>query len=231
MEREVDEDGSCQPYVKPSTLGGMGLFTKGKPCPIEYKRDSSLRNAGFLSIEENDTLWKSQSELASQYLMEVSIDTQWYRDEVTGGGELRPITEMCQYSDFGQDMNWDEEAMAMLLARGQKNIFIPILPKDPTSVDSYKDNVSVAANDRCFGIDPNEDPDHYDDVDAERNALEMIPCLRKGDDGKLWFSSVWLYPRVDWVWEDGAEVEITFMYGWELMPWMKNVQPPFATSE
>ena len=125
----------------------------------------------------------------------------------------------------------DEEAMAMLLARGQKNIFIPILPKDPTSVDSYKDNVSVAANDRCFGIDPNEDPDHYDDVDAERNALEMIPCLRKGDDGKLWFSSVWLYPRVDWVWEDGAEVEITFMYGWELMPWMKNVQPPFATSE
>ena len=34
--REVDEDGSCQPYVKPSTLGGMGLFTKGKPCPIEY---------------------------------------------------------------------------------------------------------------------------------------------------------------------------------------------------
>lgn len=83
----------------------------------------------------------------------------------------------------------DEEAMAMLLARGQKNIFIPILPKDPTSVDSYKDNVSVAANDRCFGIDPNEDPDHYDDVDAERNALEMIPCLRKGDDGKLWFSS------------------------------------------
>lgn len=113
----------------------------------------------------------------------------------------------------------------MLLARGQKNIFIPILPKDPTSVDSYKDNVSVAANDRCFGIDPNEDPDHYDDVDAERNALEMIPCLRKGDDGKLWFSSVWLYPRVDWVWEDGAEVEITFMYGWELMPWTKNVQP------
>ena len=47
-------------------------------------------------------LWQSQSELASQYLMEVCIDTQWYRDEVTGGGELRPITEMSKYSEFGQ---------------------------------------------------------------------------------------------------------------------------------
>ena len=50
----MDEDGTCQPFVKPSTLGGMGLFTKGKPMPIEYKRDGSLRNAGFLTIEEND---------------------------------------------------------------------------------------------------------------------------------------------------------------------------------
>jgi len=225
----VDEDGTCQPFVKPSTLGGMGLFTKGKPMPIEYKRDGSLRNAGFLTIEENDELWQSQSKLASQYLMEVCIDTQWYRDEVTGDGALRPITEMSQYAEFGQDMDWDEEEMAMVLVRGQKNIFIPILPTDETSAESYSDNVSVAANDRCFGIDPSETPDLYDDTDAEKNALEMIPCLRKGEDGKLWWSSVWLYPRVDWKWDDDREEEITFMYGWDLLPWMKQVQPPFAS--
>ena len=45
----------------------------------------------------------------------------------------------------------------------------------------YNDNVSVAANDRCFGIDPTETPDLYDDTDAEQNALEMIPCLREGE--------------------------------------------------
>ena len=44
--------------------------------------------------------------------MEVCIDTQWYRDEVTGDGALRPITEMSQYAEFGQDMDWDEEEMA-----------------------------------------------------------------------------------------------------------------------
>ena len=51
--REVDEDGIVQPYVKPSKLGGFGLFTKGKPAPIEYKRDATLRNEGFLTVEEN----------------------------------------------------------------------------------------------------------------------------------------------------------------------------------
>ena len=65
--------------------------------------------------------------------MEVCIDTQWYRDEVTGDGELRPITEMSQYSEFGQEMGWNEADMAMELVRGQKNIFIPILPEDPGS--------------------------------------------------------------------------------------------------
>ena len=34
-------------------------------------------------------------------------------------------------------MDWDEEEMAMVLVRGQKNIFIPILPKDAASAESY----------------------------------------------------------------------------------------------
>ena len=58
--------GTCDPYVKPARAGaGMGLFSRGKPRPIEYKRDTSRRNGGFLTAEENDALWKSQSEVTA----------------------------------------------------------------------------------------------------------------------------------------------------------------------
>ena len=48
--------------------------------------------------------------------MEVGLDTQWYRDEVTGNGALRPITAMSQYSDFGQTLSWDDDDDAMVHA-------------------------------------------------------------------------------------------------------------------
>ena len=35
---------------------------------------------------------------------------------------------------------------------------------------------------------------------------------------------------MDWEWDDDKEEEITFMYGWEISPWMKDVQPPFASA-
>lgn len=150
----IDSDGSAVPYVKISPLGGMGLFTKGKPTPIEYKRNKSLRNEGFLTAEECDELWESQSELASQYLMEVGIDTQWYRDEVEGDGELRRIADMSRYANLGQPLQWDEDEQAMVMERGSKNLYIPII--EPS------ENPAAFANDRCFGLaDPNEDPDKY----------------------------------------------------------------------
>ena len=37
------------------------------------------------------------------------------------------------------------------------------------------------------------------------------------------------FKGVDWKWDDDREEEITFMYGWDLLPWMKQVQPPFAS--
>lgn len=64
--------------------------------------------------------------------------------------------------------------------------------------------------------------DRYDEIDLNENALEMIPCLRQHEDGLLYFSSVWLYPRSDWTWKDNVEVEITFGYGWEIKEWMKS---------
>ena len=61
--------GTHDPYVKPARAGaGMGLFTRGKPRPIEYKRDTSRKNGGFLTAEENDVLWKSQSEVTADAL-------------------------------------------------------------------------------------------------------------------------------------------------------------------
>lgn len=99
LEREVDEDGVCTPYVKASAKGGKGLFSVGKPAPIEYKRDVTLVDNGFLSAAEADRLWDAAEGPAFDYLMEVGIDTQWYRDEVEGAGELRPITAMGQCED------------------------------------------------------------------------------------------------------------------------------------
>lgn len=152
----LSEDGTAEPYVAQSARGGLGLFTRGKPKPIEYKRNPSLPNGGFLSAEEADALWQSQSQLSAQYVMEVGLDTQWYRDEVTAGGELRPITHISSYVDYGQRLDWDEEAEAMVLVqRGHRNIYIPTL--DPHS------NPAAFANDACFGIaDPAEDTEMYD---------------------------------------------------------------------
>lgn len=44
--------------------------------------------------------------------MEVGLDTQWYRDEATAGGALRPISEMPTDGgvEYGQKMDWDEGA-------------------------------------------------------------------------------------------------------------------------
>ena len=114
------EDGTAAPYAKACPSGGLGLFTRGKPQPIEYRRDASLPSGGFLSAAEADALWASQSEIAAQYIMEVGLDTQWYRDEVTAGGALRPITHISSYVEYGQKMDWDEETEAMeLLERGE----------------------------------------------------------------------------------------------------------------
>ena len=88
---EHDEDGVAEPFAKRSATGGLGLFTTGKPKPIEYKRDAGRAAGGFLSAEEADALWAAQTrpatsatarELCAQYVMEVGLDTQWYRDEV-----------------------------------------------------------------------------------------------------------------------------------------------------
>ena len=132
------------------------MFTRGKPKPIEYRRDPSLPNDGFLSAEQADMLWSSQSELSAQYLMEVGLDTQWYRDEVTAEGALRPITHISSYVDYGQRLDWDEEAEAMVLVeRGHRNIYVPII--DPER------NPAAFANDACFGrADPAEDAEKYD---------------------------------------------------------------------
>ena len=197
LRAEHDEDGQAEPYVKPSKEGaGKGLFTRGKPRPIEYKRDTGRPNGGFLSAAEADALWESQTELSAQYLMEVGLDTQWYRDEVTGGGALRPITEISRYIGFGQKLDWDEKEAAMVLQeRGDRSIYVPILDSDL--------NPAAFANDACFGRhDPADEPDEYDTLDMAQNALEQVPCLTRNDgddgDGKLYFSSVWLYPRSGW---------------------------------
>ena len=98
-ERELDEDGVCTPYVKTSAKGGKGLFSVGKPAPIEYKRDVTLAAHGFISACEADRLWAAAEGPVFDYLMEVGLDTQFYRDEVDGGGELRPIAAMGQCED------------------------------------------------------------------------------------------------------------------------------------
>ena len=54
------EDGSAVPYAKACPSGGLGLFTRGKPLPIEYRCDTSLSNGGFLNEKEADGLWESQ---------------------------------------------------------------------------------------------------------------------------------------------------------------------------
>ena len=54
------EDGSAVPYAKACPSGGLGLFTRGKPQPIEYRRDTSLSIGGFLNEKEADGLWESQ---------------------------------------------------------------------------------------------------------------------------------------------------------------------------
>ena len=166
---EHDEDGQALPYVKPSREGaGMGLFTRGKPRPIEYKRDTERPNGGFLSAAQADTLWEGQGELCAQYLMEVGLDTQWYRDDVTAGGALRPITEISRYIEYGQVLDWDEEADAMVLKeRGDRNIYVPVL-------DTVR-NPAAYANDACFGLhDPADSPDAYDELDMSSNALEQV---------------------------------------------------------
>ena len=215
----LSEDGTAEPYVAQSASGGLGLFARGKPKPIEYRRDPSLPNGGFLSAEQADALWKSQSELSAQYLMEVGLDTQWYRDEVTAGGALRPITHISSYVDYGQRLDWDEETEAMVLVeRGHRNIYIPII--DPRA------NPAAFANDACFGrADPTDDPEKYDCIDEQQNALEQIPCLSRGEDGKLWWSSVWLYPRAEWPWREDTEQEICFAYNWPVEEWM-NIEEP-----
>jgi hypothetical protein len=188
-----------------------GAFTGGS----RYRRDTSLAGEGFLSEEQADALWSSQSEMCAQYLMEVGLDCQWYRDEVSAGGALRHITYISRYTDFGQQMEWDEAAEAMVLVRGQRNIYIPILEQAA--------NPAAFANDACFGVvDPGEEPDRYDALSSGANALEQVPCLSRGPEGKLWWSSVWLYPRLDWAWPEAGEeaVEVTFAYGWPLEGWM-----------
>lgn len=152
--RELDEDGVHEPYVKPAKLGsGLGLFANGKPKPIEYKRDTRLPNQGFLTAAECDELWSTQSKPCAQYMMEVGLDTQWYRDEVDGCGALRPITELSRYTNYGQQLDWDEDAESMVLTvRGDRNIYIPLI--DPT------ENPAAFANDACFGVaDPSAAPE------------------------------------------------------------------------
>jgi len=101
---------------------------------------------------------------------------------------------------------------------GERNIYIPIIKP--------LENPAAFANDACFGLaDPGDDPDTYDEIDSERNNLEQIPCLTKDGDGKLWWSSVWLYPRAEWPWADEKEEEITFAYNWPIEGWMKADAP------
>lgn len=45
------------------------------------------------------------------------------------------------------------------------------------------------------------------------------------EDGQLWWSSVWLYPRAQWPWSDDAEEEICFAYNWPVENWMKPDEP------
>jgi hypothetical protein len=261
------EDGTAEPYVAQCASGGLGLFARGKPKPIEYKRDPSLPNGGFLSAEQADTLWSSQSELSAQYLMEVGLDTQWYRDEVTAEGALRPVTHISSYADYGQRLDWDEEAEAMVLVeRGHRNIYIPVIDPDR--------NPAAFANDACFGrADPADDAEKYDwcvmkasrcESTSSQPHLDIVavawpqyrraaecpranplsnarvrptkatqslvappetlwariylcsnPCAATDrEDGKLWWSSVWLYPRADWSWHEHTEQEICFAYNW-----------------
>ena len=103
--------------------------------------------------------------------MEVGLDTQWYRDEVTAAGALRPITHISSYVDYGQRLDWDEEAEAMVLVeRGHRNIYIPII--EPQS------NPAAFANDACFGrADPADDPEMYDRCASKphRPAEDLLP--------------------------------------------------------
>ena len=60
----------------------------------------------------------------------------------------------------------------MLVERGHRNIYIPIIEPEA--------NPAAFANDACFGrADPADDAGTYDELDAEHNALEQIPCLTR----------------------------------------------------
>jgi len=64
-----------------------------------------------------------------------------------------------------------QEAM-VLVERGHRNIYIPIIEPEA--------NPAAFANDACFGrADPADDAGTYDELDAEHNALEQIPCLTR----------------------------------------------------
>ena len=87
MTHQLDEDGAGELIIKQSTfaVGGLGAFATRKPAPIEYKRDLTAPNQGWLTQEECDTGWDRRTPW-STYIMEV-IKPLFSRPD---GGNLLP---------------------------------------------------------------------------------------------------------------------------------------------
>ena len=80
-----------------------------------------------------------------------------------------PHTQQC-------DLSGSCTVSAQVMARGDRNIYVPILKSE--------ENPAAFANDACFGLfDPSEHPDEYDDLDLAK----VIVCL-----------SI-VYLSVDWI--------------------------------
>ena len=70
-----------------------------------------------------------------------------------------PHTQQC-------DLSGSCTVSAQVMARGDRNIYVPILKSE--------ENPAAFANDACFGLfDPSEHPDEYDDLDLAK----VIGCL------------------------------------------------------
>jgi hypothetical protein len=113
MIHQLDEDGTGELVVGPSTFpgGGLGAFASRKPAPLEYKRDLNAPNEGWLTQEECDEGWDKKTEW-STYIMEVTLGADWFRDEVEMRGLLRPMQHLHEYVKAGrmaQNLKWNHE--------------------------------------------------------------------------------------------------------------------------
>merc|ERR1712098_314995 len=105
------------PLVQRSDRGGhsgRGLFTASGGCPIalEFLRDPSYGNHGFISSEESDRIF-AESSPACEYAVFPTLDV-WFRDEFSGGnlqGTLRPLAAALpgwlEERRCAQDIQWD----------------------------------------------------------------------------------------------------------------------------